>query len=71
MEFLISVFKATNPYPWILEKDPNRGTVTERVSREKNPERSAASFVYVSLLWIFSGKRPKNSRMRVNSAFQS
>ena len=37
-------------------KNLNRGTVTEGVSREKNPERSIASFVYVSVLWIFPPK---------------
>ena len=42
------------------EKNPKFGTVTVRVSREKNPERSVASFVYVPVLWIFfSGKRAR------------
>ena len=60
-----------NPYPWILgKKNPKRGTITERVSRKKNPERSVASFVYVSVLWIFFpeialGDGPKNLRIRV------
>ena len=38
------------------KKNPKRGTITERVSRKKNPERSVASFVYVPLLWIFFPK---------------
>ena len=29
-----------NPYPWIVEKNPKRGIVTERVLQKKNPERS-------------------------------
>ena len=45
-----------NPYPWILVKNPNRGAVSERVSRRKYPEHSVASFVYVSVLWIFFRK---------------
>ena len=42
-----------NPYPWILEKNLKHGTVTERVSWEKNPELSVASFLYVPVLWNF------------------
>ena len=52
---------------------PFFGTVTERDFREKiqnagrspsafygkNPERSVATFVYVSVLWIFSGNRAR------------
>ena len=35
------IWHTFNPYPWILETNPKRGTITERVSREKkNPERS-------------------------------
>ena len=49
-----------HPYPWILETNPKRGTVTERISRTKNPGRSVASFVYVLVLWIlFSGNRTR------------
>ena len=32
-----------NPYPWILKKNPKRGTVAERVFRKKNTESSIAS----------------------------
>ena len=47
-------------------KNPKHGTVTEHFFfRGKNPERSIASFVYVSVLWIFFRKSrsvtvPKN-----------
>ena len=53
-------FPTLNPYPWILEKNPKRGTVTERVLRKKNPERSIASFCICShVLEFFSGKRAR------------
>ena len=40
------------------KKDPKRGTITERVLRKKNPERSIASFCICShVLEFFSGKR--------------
>ena len=49
-----------NPYPRILGKNPKCGTVTERVLREKNPERSVASFCICShVLEFFSGKRAR------------
>ena len=32
---------------------PFFGTITERVSRGKNPERSVASFVYAHAIFIF------------------
>ena len=35
------------------KKNPKPGTITERVLRGKNPEYIVASFVYVSVLWIF------------------
>ena len=35
-------------------KNPKRRTVTERFA-EKNPERSVASFVYVSVFWKLFG----------------
>ena len=52
------------------KKNPKRGTVTERVSRKKNPERSVASFVYVPLEFFPEsalGDGPKNSWIRVKS----
>ena len=40
-----------NPYPWILGKNPKRGTVTERVLRKKNPERSVVPFSRKRARW--------------------
>ena len=52
------------------KKNPKRGTITERVSWKKNPERSVASFVNVSVLWIFFpeialGHGPKKSELQI------
>ena len=60
-----------NPYPWILEKNPKRGTITERVLRKKIQSAALRRFVYVSVLWIFFpentlGDGPKKPRIRVN-----
>ena len=39
------------------KKNPKRGTITERVLREKIQSAVLRRFVYVSVLWIFFGKR--------------
>ena len=54
-----------NPYPWILGKNPKGGTITERVFRKKNPERSIASICICSCALKFFpesalGDGPKN-----------
>ena len=57
-------FMALNPHPWILEKQSKRGTVTERVSREKI-QSAALHHWYMSLCFGFFpdsalGDGPKN-----------
>ena len=51
------------------KKNPKRGTVAERVFRKKIQRAALHQFVYVSVLWIFSGKHARLRSQKIAYIF--